>query len=134
MKARKKPVIIDFCIWTGQNHREMYNFLGGDPDEYMTSSSAHFYILHSKGEGGLVIRTSEGDMFATIGDHIIKEPFDKERMYYPCKAEIFYKTYDVLLDKNYYNNNFVSDKYCWNCLLSEEENASASQKFYSAKQ
>lgn len=30
-------------------------------------------------------------MLANIGDWIIKEPFDKERKYYPCKEDIFYK-------------------------------------------
>ncbi len=32
-------------------------------------------------------------MKATIGDYVIKEPFDKERRYYPCKPDIFDQTY-----------------------------------------
>ena len=102
MKARKKPVIIDFCIWTGQNHREMFEFLGGDPKKYMEVSGDNFYIDHSKIEGGLVITTLEGEHLATIRDHIIKGVNGE---FYPCKPDIFAKTYDIIPDKeNYWDN------------------------------
>lgn len=95
-KAKKKPIIVEYLKWTGENQREMFEFLGGSPDEYMTSSNENFIIDWAKGKGGLVIKTSEGKMFASIGDIIIKEPFDKERKYYPCKPDIFEATYDLL--------------------------------------
>lgn len=27
MKVRKKPVVVDVLQWTGENHREMFDFL-----------------------------------------------------------------------------------------------------------
>ncbi len=35
-------------------------------------------------------------MEVSKGDYIIKEPFDKERGFYPCKPDIFKETYDVI--------------------------------------
>ena len=47
-----------------------------------------------------LIKTSEGEMMGDYGDYIIKEPFDKERPCYPCKPDIFLKTYDQVLTNN----------------------------------
>ncbi len=96
MKARKKPIEVEFIQWTGENHRPMFDFLTESEDKPMDSFGKNFYISFLKGEGGLCIRTSEGDMFTSIGDYVIKEPFDKERKFYPCKREIFEQTYDIL--------------------------------------
>ena len=92
MKYRKKPVIVDAVEWTGRNHREMYDFLTGRQYErHIEVQSDHFYIDHSRGEGGLVIKTLEGDMFANIGDYIIKGVAGE---YYACKPDIFSRTYE----------------------------------------
>ncbi len=91
---RKKPIVVDALIWTGENHREMFNFLGGKDDEPIYTYGDNFYIDFVKVDKGLVIKTSEGDMIANVGDYIIKEPFDKERGYYPCKPNVFKKTYE----------------------------------------
>ena len=88
---RKKPVLVEARVWTGENHREMYNFLGGNNDEYMSSTGERFYIDHDKVEGGLMIKTLEGDHAATIGDYIIK---GVKGEFYPCKPDIFNLTYD----------------------------------------
>jgi hypothetical protein len=93
---RKLPIEIEALEWTGINTREMYNFLGGNPEEYMTSYNENFYISHAEIVGGLIIKTSEGDMKALKGDYIIKEPFDKKRKYYPCKPDIFEYTYELV--------------------------------------
>ncbi|MFA5153980.1 MAG: hypothetical protein WC554_15620 [Clostridia bacterium] len=93
MKYRKKPVVIEAVQWTGANHREMWDFLTGKTDEYMTASGDNFYIDHNKVVGGLVIRTLEGDMIASIGDYIIRGISGE---YYPCKADIFAKTYEAV--------------------------------------
>jgi len=94
MRYRKRPVEVEALVWTGGNHREMYNYLGGNPDECISSYGDNFYISFTVSPSGLVIRTSEGDMAANKGDYIIKEPFDKERGYYPCKPDIFELTYE----------------------------------------
>ena len=53
---RKKPVTIEALQWTGNNHRQMFNFLGGEDTEYMTAVGTNFYIDWNKVEGGLVIK------------------------------------------------------------------------------
>jgi hypothetical protein len=95
-QATKKPVKIDFLEWTGENHRPMFDFLSGTVDQSISAHGENFYISHEKGRGGLVINTSEGEMTASIGDIIIKEPFDKDRGFYPCKPDIFTLTYDIV--------------------------------------
>ena len=35
MKYRKKPVVVEAALWTGNNHREMWDFLTGKPDQYI---------------------------------------------------------------------------------------------------
>ena len=42
-------------------------------------------------EEGLTIHTLEGDMIASIGDYIIKGVNGE---FYPCKPDIFEKTYE----------------------------------------
>lgn len=45
-------------------------------------------------QGSLIIKTLEGDMKANIGDYIIKEINGE---YYPCKPDIFEKTYERVI-------------------------------------
>ncbi len=88
MKFRKKPVTIDAVKWTGANLKEVIDFTGLNPsatrwswDEYQDVVKKH----------GLKIFTLEGHHTATIGDMIIK---GVEGEFYPCKPDIFEKTYD----------------------------------------
>jgi hypothetical protein len=91
-KFTKKPVTIEAMQWTGKNHREMFDFLTWNEfdKQYMTGSGEYFYIDHSKVNGGLVIKTLEGEHIATIGDYIIK---GVKGEFYPCKPDIFEMTY-----------------------------------------
>jgi len=94
---QKKPILVEALEWKGcTGHRSMFEFLGGKTLGPLDTYGEDFYIDHNKVAGGLVIKTSEGDMIANIGDYIIKEPFDKERKYYPCKPDIFKLTYDMV--------------------------------------
>lgn len=93
MKYRKKPVEIEALQWTGENHIEMFNFLGGKNIEHMTTSGINFYIDHNKVKSGLVIKTLEGEHIATVGDYIIK---GVKGEFYPCKEDIFHLTYDKI--------------------------------------
>ena len=90
-KYRKKPVVVEAIQWTGQNHREMWNFLTGKPGDYLSADGDNFYIDHSRVEGGLVIKTLEGEHIASIGDYII---CGVNGEFYPCKPDIFEKTYE----------------------------------------
>ena len=92
MKYRKKPVIIEAMKWTGDSHRDMFNFIDGkDLNAPIEPSGKNFYIDHSKVKGGLVIKTLEGEHLANIGDWIIKGVAGE---FYPCKPDIFDKTYE----------------------------------------
>ena len=93
MKYVKKPIVIDALQWDGSEHRPMFNFLEGDNANMsnMFAIGKNFYIDHSKVEGGLVIKTLEGEHLASIGDYIIK---GIKGEYYPCKPDVFDLTYD----------------------------------------
>ena len=45
-------------------------------------------------QGGIIIHTLEGDMKASFGDYIIIKGVNGE--FYPCKPDIFEKTYEVV--------------------------------------
>lgn len=95
MRYRKKPVEIEAVQWTGDNQREMFDFLtdGQCKDDYMTAYGENFYIDHNKVRGGLIIRTLEGEHIASIGDYIIR---GIKGEFYPCKPDIFEKTYEAV--------------------------------------
>jgi hypothetical protein len=94
MKFKRKPLIVEAFQWDGSDHRGMFEFLDGNHRSTLTTNGTNFHIDHSKVNGGLIIKTNEGDMAASIGDWIIKEPFPtSDRKFYPCKLAIFEKTY-----------------------------------------
>lgn len=77
-KYRKKPVVIEALRLTPLNLEAVEEFVGGD--------------LGSHPDGGLVIATLEGAMWASVGDYIIK---GVKGEFYPCKPDIFAKSYEV---------------------------------------
>jgi hypothetical protein len=101
-KYRKKPIEIEALIWTGRNQREMFDFLTNNLKENasMTCEEDTFRIDLVNGAcqvGNLIIKTKEGEMKADIGDYVIKEPFSTDnRKFYPCKPDIFEKTYEIV--------------------------------------
>ena len=91
MEYIKKPIVIEAVEWDGENHRAMFDFLTGTKDKSMDSFGKNFYIAHGNHEGGLFIKTLEGEHIASIGDFIIKGISGE---FYPCKPDIFAKTYN----------------------------------------
>lgn len=79
-KYRKKPVTVVAIQFSGENYKECADFIGREN------------IDNTLSEPNII--TSEGVMIVSPGDYIIKEPFDKKRKFYPCKPEIFWKTYE----------------------------------------
>lgn len=77
MKYCKKPVVIEAIQWDGYNLEELQKFVG----------SALTY------DEKLTIHTLEGDHVANVGDYVIK---GVQGEFYPCKPEIFAKTYEAL--------------------------------------
>jgi len=80
-KYRKKPIVVEAIIFDGDNYKECREFIEGNYDNKLKYPN---------------IITSEGIMEVSPGDYIIKEPFDKERKFYPRKPHIFKKTYDMV--------------------------------------
>jgi DNA-directed RNA polymerase subunit RPC12/RpoP len=83
----------------------MFDFLTQDTfkNETMEISDKHFYIDRHN-DGGLVIKTLEGEHLATIGDYIIR---GVQGEYYPCKEDIFLQTYEKVEDTNIQKNNSI---------------------------
>lgn len=93
MKYRKKPIVIEAIIWKGDNLEEVMNFLN---TEFEYNKDDYYYtykFIYDK--DGLIIRTLEGLMKVSIGDFIIKGINGE---YYPCKPDIFEKTYEKVED------------------------------------
>jgi hypothetical protein len=87
---RKRPVVIEAVQFTDVNKDEVYNW----------ASQIQMNIEPStrNEEPVLLIPTLEGEMICNLGDWIIKEPFPTDwRKIYPCKPDIFEKTYEEVL-------------------------------------
>lgn len=87
LRATKKPVTIETILFDGLNVEEICNWMGVDP-AHVGSITLPFGLPRES----FKIPTLEGDMTATKGDFIIK---GVEGEFYPCKPDIFYKTYDI---------------------------------------
>ena len=80
-KYRKKPVVIEAIRWMTDNYEEIHEFVGDALD------------TRDDGMGDLIIVTLEGAMIAKSFDWIIKGVNGE---FYPCKPDIFEKTYDAV--------------------------------------
>ena len=81
LTVRKKPVVVEAVQWTGKNWDELVEWCP--------------YGLSSVRTDIINVDTLEGSMFCNIGDYIIKGVAGE---YYPCKAEIFKKTYEIVTE------------------------------------
>jgi len=98
IKYRKKPIVIEAMELRGNTQAyDVYQWIESHigstypamDDERNGRSSVGVTI--DPADGKLVIRTLEGDMKADLGDYIIKGVNGE---FYPCKPDIFAKTYD----------------------------------------
>jgi hypothetical protein len=76
-KFRKKPVVIEAVQLKLLNFDEVETFVGGD--------------IGKNEKGETVIATLEGAMICSLNDWIIKGVNGE---FYPCKPDIFEKTYE----------------------------------------
>lgn len=93
-KFRKKPVVVEAVRWTGSNLEEIRNFVGSDLiEEYVEL----FDIKRTLKEMlvDIAIDTLEGTMRVDYGDYIIK---GVKGELYPCKPDIFLKTYEEVIE------------------------------------
>lgn len=97
MKYVKNPVVVEAMQYNGNsNKQEIDKFVGKELKSELESETAY---VAGKGPPifSLLIETKEGVMKAFKGDWIIKEPFPTgDRDFYPCKPDIFEKTYSQL--------------------------------------
>ena len=78
-KYRKKPVTIEAVRWDGDNIDEISDFV-------KRNCAVYDWRMNR-----LIIVTLEGEMYASVGDYIIK---GVQGEYYPCKPDIFQATYE----------------------------------------
>lgn len=83
MKFRKKPVVIEAVIFTGNNRDEIVAF-GADcyPQNRLDRTDKTLFI-----------KTLEGGHIASPGDWIIR---GVKGEFYPCKPDIFEQTYEAV--------------------------------------
>lgn len=99
-KYRKKPVVIEAVQWTGLNLGEIKSFVGEslvifEGRRYLDVNCVNGTTSMRKYPNTMIIKTLEGDHRCTIGDYIIKGVNGE---FYPCKPDIFEKTYDEVSD------------------------------------
>jgi hypothetical protein len=93
MKYRKKPVVIEAVQWTGLNLQEIKDFVG-DKLKYEIYDAAR-QVGVAPPAVDMKIDTLEGEHIASKGDYIIK---GIKGEFYPCKPDIFAKTYELVED------------------------------------
>lgn len=97
MKARKRPVVIEYVKWDGthKSTKEVLRFMGQKvTDDEATQKRFDEYVSICR-DKGLGIRTLEGTMNASVGDFIIKGVNGE---FYPCKPDIFEKSYELIAE------------------------------------
>ena len=87
MYYRKMPVVIKAVMWTGNNLQELCDELPGFNEKCSINSN-----------GYLEIKTLEGTMIASVSDYII---CGVNGEFYPCKNDIFLKTYEMVTEEEY---------------------------------
>jgi hypothetical protein len=97
-KFRKKPLVIEAIQLTSKNITEVYKFIYGEQSVNLNCQMAHDYwddfVRDTIVKGGLRLKTLESDnetQIASIGDFVIKGVNGE---FYPCKPDIFEKTYE----------------------------------------
>lgn len=88
INARKKPVVVEAIQLLETQLVSVFDFLG-ESKNYPECKIGGI----DPSSGKFMIKTLEGDMITNIGDWIIKGVNGE---FYPCKDDIFKKTYDIL--------------------------------------
>lgn len=89
-KYRKKPVEVEAMQFTDKDKDRVFHWANGIQMNLQPS-------FDKDGNPILLIPTLDGEMIASIGDYIVKEPFPTDwRKVYPCKPDIFEKTYESI--------------------------------------
>ena len=85
----KRSIAVNAKQFTASNKNAVYSWARSIQMNIMPSEDI-------SGSPTLIIPTLEGDMICSINDYLIQEPFPTDwRKLYPCKKEIFEKTYEL---------------------------------------
>ncbi|HPI53501.1 MAG TPA: hypothetical protein PLU10_02345 [Chitinophagaceae bacterium] len=84
MKARRRPVVIDF--FPAQELTTLKRWVESFGDDF-----DHHFVLN---RDSLHVKTLEGNSYAVTSDDVIIRGIEGE--YYPCKKTIFDQTYEVV--------------------------------------
>jgi len=97
-RFRKIQVEVEAIQYNGNSNKaEVERFLGRELKSELESETAYVAGMGAP-IFSLLIETKEGIMKAFKGDWIIKEPFPTgDRDFYPCKPDIFKKTYEEII-------------------------------------
>ena len=88
MKYIKKSLEVEAKQFTNEEKNVVYTWA-------LSIQGNVYHDWDQEGRPVLKIPTKEGEMECSIGDFLIKEPFaSDDRRIYPCKPDIFEKTYD----------------------------------------
>ena len=88
-KYRKKPVVIEAWQFSKDNYHK------GAPDFIRSEKMVTLWSQHGGEVIGGEVGTLEGEMTISENDYIIKGINGE---FYPCKPDIFAKTYDLVSD------------------------------------
>ena len=93
----KKQVTVEAIQFNGNSNRAGIELFVGKELKTELESETAYIAGHGAPIFSLLIETKEGVMKAFKNDWIIKEPFPTgDRDFYPCKSDIFEKTYSPL--------------------------------------
>jgi len=96
MKFRKKPIVIEAFQYDGDLMNTSGNYYV--PDWAVTAFKDEVLFYESVYGGvpcDLFIKTLEGNMFVSVNDFVIQGVNGE---LYPCKPDIFEKTYDLVTE------------------------------------
>lgn len=94
MKYKKKPVIIEAFQYDGDLKDSNGMYYVPDWAIRAISEGVMYYAPLKKNPSELFIKTLEGTHHCSVGDYIIQGVNGE---LYPCKPDIFEKTYEVVL-------------------------------------
>lgn len=92
-ESNKKPVTIECFKYDGDLKNSDGKFYVPDWAEKAYKDG----VIYFKDQGEMYIKTLEGDHHASVGDYVIKGVNGE---LYPCKPDIFEKTYDIETSDN----------------------------------
>lgn len=91
MRVRKKPVEVQAWLLGPESYLDIITRIQEAGYRVRKATTNNPEIV-----AGLYIQTKEGSMLANFGDYVIQ---GVQREFYPCKADIFEATYDIISEE-----------------------------------